>query len=562
MANLIGNETWSNGKNTSQVYQATHNGAGNRLPYMAKSFISFTFGGKAIEDFGLIVVNSSDRMERQAYASFSDLTTNYDTLDGQLYWGSRFEPNQLELSLATDEITEQQIDDFREWFAPGKERELILSEHPNRAILARVASAPALSFIPFEKKTSIKINNLNYDTSTTVYRGEVSLSFVMDEPHWYGILNYMPTYLNKQTLEELTVDSNNSNKVNSLQDKDMIKIMLEDGIPHQSILLGDNTSTFFLGGNILVTGKAVVGQAVVNEARIGIITETSSGLTVNSTTPQYLFYSGTASNKPIIKFTLTPTFNFSQEVFDDEMYVSRYISSPRNSYTSTSNNSFISIDQNKFEFTTPSLMTGINKACYIFKTVPWGTALVDLKKMIINEVNEYYSRAWALACINTLQEKYHIDTLVKTTLSNSTGKNEYKLFLLNNLMTMILSVNPYIDSNCAIHTTGSESALSQIQSGLQNNTITTNPVVFVFNSKTGEAIGKFTIKRSTDGTIEHFETITIEENVGDMVRSNYLSIEGRNYLNSSGKLLINNCHKIISNENLTDVLVFFKNMYL
>ena len=66
---LIGNEqeTYTN---NSQVYQITHDGAGNRLPYMNKAFISFTFGGKAIEDFGLIVSISGDRLENKAYASF------------------------------------------------------------------------------------------------------------------------------------------------------------------------------------------------------------------------------------------------------------------------------------------------------------------------------------------------------------------------------------------------------------------------------------------------------------------------------------------------------------
>ena len=72
--NIIGVETWNNNKTISQVYQATHDGVGNSLPYMSRSFISFTFGGKDIEDFGLIVVIDGDRMERDAYASFSDLT--------------------------------------------------------------------------------------------------------------------------------------------------------------------------------------------------------------------------------------------------------------------------------------------------------------------------------------------------------------------------------------------------------------------------------------------------------------------------------------------------------
>ena len=40
----------------TQVYMATHNGEGekSRLPFMNRSFISFSFGGKYIEDFNLI----------------------------------------------------------------------------------------------------------------------------------------------------------------------------------------------------------------------------------------------------------------------------------------------------------------------------------------------------------------------------------------------------------------------------------------------------------------------------------------------------------------------------
>ena len=56
--------------------------------------------------------------------------------------------------------------------------------------------------------------------------------------------------------------------------------------------------------------------------------------------------------------------------------------------------------------------------------------------------------------------------------------------------------------------------------------------------------------------------LTITENVGDMVRSDYLTIEGRDYLDSSGRISTANCHEISSNETLTDVLVFYQNMYL
>ena len=108
MAALRGTEQWGNNEITSQVYQITHDGAGNSLPYMSKSFISFTFGGKAIEDFNLIATINGDRIENSLYSSFQDSTSTYDTLDGQLYWGSHFDAKELSFNLSTDGISENQ----------------------------------------------------------------------------------------------------------------------------------------------------------------------------------------------------------------------------------------------------------------------------------------------------------------------------------------------------------------------------------------------------------------------------------------------------------------------
>jgi len=66
----------------SQVFQATHDGEGRLLPSRYRSFISFSFGGKNIEDFNLIACCEGDTMTRRAYAEFEDLTTEYDIMDG------------------------------------------------------------------------------------------------------------------------------------------------------------------------------------------------------------------------------------------------------------------------------------------------------------------------------------------------------------------------------------------------------------------------------------------------------------------------------------------------
>ena len=49
---------------------------------MNRSFISFTFGGKHIEDFNLIATFTSNGLERDGFASFNDLISNYDVLEG------------------------------------------------------------------------------------------------------------------------------------------------------------------------------------------------------------------------------------------------------------------------------------------------------------------------------------------------------------------------------------------------------------------------------------------------------------------------------------------------
>ena len=510
---LHGYESYS-GRTYSQVYQATHDGEGNSLPQLNRSFISFTFGGKPIEDFGVITVIDGDRMEKSLYASFNDNTTTIDTRNGQLYWGSAIAANELSFTLATDGMDEKQLDDFREWFAPGKIRELILAEHPNRAILARVAEAPTYSFLPFEKETTIKIgNNTPVSVKTTIYKGDIDLKFVMDDPYWYAKLNYMPEYVNKVTLEELSYDSEDINKVTTSQNADMLKIMLEDGIPHQSILLGDNSSTFFLGGNYLVTEIAIVGIATVNHSHVGITVETSNGLDIDpdeGPQQQYLFYSGTAKSYPIIQFSMIPEFDSNG-----------YIKNPQNKIQNGNDNfirSNFQIGNKIFEFTTPSILTGYNQAIQIFNSAENKSA-PDLLEELRDKINEKYSRAWAIGCLKALQ-----------------------------LTGAITSQN-----------------IINLKTYMKRFISTELPMTFIFNSKTGEAEGTFYVKilNTLAATVTNVNTATeIKENVGDMICSDYLTIEGRDYLNSDGEITLENCHIITSNEKLTNVLVLYQNMYL
>ena len=56
----------------SQVYLATHEGE-HRLPFMNRSFISFSFGGKNIEDFDLISITNGEYLQKNGYSDFEDI---------------------------------------------------------------------------------------------------------------------------------------------------------------------------------------------------------------------------------------------------------------------------------------------------------------------------------------------------------------------------------------------------------------------------------------------------------------------------------------------------------
>jgi len=97
-------------------------------------------------------VTVNDRLNRETPPEHEDYTTEYKMLHGQYYWGSHYTARELDITLATDGMSQNDLDEFKYWFRAGEIKELILSEHPNRAIKARVREAPKVSVVPFKHK--------------------------------------------------------------------------------------------------------------------------------------------------------------------------------------------------------------------------------------------------------------------------------------------------------------------------------------------------------------------------------------------------------------------------
>ena len=597
---------------TSQVYKATHKGDGSRLSFMDRSFISFSFGGKWVEDYGLIVVIDGDRIGRNLYAEFSDNETESEILDERFFWSSHFNGNNLSLVLSTDGITENQLSEIQRWLKPGNVQELVLSEHPNRAIRAHVAPTPSYNLLPFEEKTEVKVGGLSYKTSTTIYRGDISLSFTMEEPYWYAKSNILCYKEDDDPEDYDSWLSAQGIPAYIYRDPDAAKVILEDGTPINAMLKYPNLLT---GSNIVINEATLpntqVDSAEIDSGRIGPLFIESNGLSMNSgaENAQYFYYGGTAPAKPILQFTLTPTI-------DEE----GYINSPMNSFIDNDSpyNTIVfeSKTKKEFRFTTPSIWTGYNQAIAILKKMD-GQPLIDVRRALREGVNHWAPRAYAIAvaCVskqveNSVQtqenESEETGTETETTetkterLDSSESVNKMKNFL--KIKKQDTSLNP--DSN---ENESQEQGNNEQQNNDQSATDSSEyySANFIIDNKTGKVTGEFKFRGIKKKVIEenqdeeeneqeqneeeeeeneqeqneeeeenkkteedNDEEVTSVEDAGDMIRSNYLIIEDRNYPSPDGYIerWTENpeySHRVYHDvENgLTNVLLKYKFMY-
>lgn len=226
-----------------QVYDAVHNSKGNLRDDINMQFLNFKYGDKRISDFNLIATIENNSIDRELYAPFSDTTSKYSGIDGQAYWYSTFEPAQLNFTLATDGMTEEELNNFKSWFRPGPAKELVLSEHHNRIAYARVAAPPTMAMLPFDSGArladEVGLRNLTTDViPMTLYKGTIKLTFILDDPFWHAntsILKKVQSTKDKKyylTYYNQGKSDWDNDWCSDEHTKRALKIIKEDNIPH------------------------------------------------------------------------------------------------------------------------------------------------------------------------------------------------------------------------------------------------------------------------------------------------------------------------------------------
>ena len=200
-----------------------------------KEFIDFEFDGKHVSEFGLVVVSDGDRLSMDLSAPFTDETSEVNGVDGQLFWGTKRNAAKRQFKLATDGMSWNNVAAFKKHFQPGRYGKLIEDSEFGKYCYARVADQPIFTHIPFKKKSTF--NKVSFNTNE--FKGEITITFVMDSPWKYGIQNYI------EESEEL---------------ERMVRLMSQYGIPKLSSWNGQNVPCCIGDTEIYITAKGQLGK--------------------------------------------------------------------------------------------------------------------------------------------------------------------------------------------------------------------------------------------------------------------------------------------------------------
>lgn len=134
-------------------------------------FIGFSFNGFHSSDLGIIRTSEGSRYKESLLPPFQDQTVQIPGGDGSYYFGTTYANRQFSISIAFDELSEENFRKMRTVFSGEEMGKLIFDEAPYKYYMVKMASPPQLNYICFGKTGEPR-----------VYKGEGTLTFVAFYP--------------------------------------------------------------------------------------------------------------------------------------------------------------------------------------------------------------------------------------------------------------------------------------------------------------------------------------------------------------------------------------------
>jgi len=136
-------------------------------------WLGFTYNGVHSSTYNIVRTSSgSNRFEKDLLSPQDEKKVAITGKDGQYFFKSNYQPMNIKISFAYDNLSETQIRAMRQWLGDKSQHNLIMDEEPYKQYFVKVTGTPKLSYIAFD----------NHDRTKRIYKGEGDIEFVAYEP--------------------------------------------------------------------------------------------------------------------------------------------------------------------------------------------------------------------------------------------------------------------------------------------------------------------------------------------------------------------------------------------
>ena len=146
-----------------------------------EDFVGFRFGQYHSSEFGLKVISSSNRYEKNLIPNPSDYTSDIAGSDGKYYYGQTYSTREFTINVAFDSVDEETWRKLAQILSTDKLQDLVFDELPFKTYKAKIKSQPDFKFICFDDK----------ETGKRIYKGEGKITFVCYYPYAFGFDKYV-----------------------------------------------------------------------------------------------------------------------------------------------------------------------------------------------------------------------------------------------------------------------------------------------------------------------------------------------------------------------------------
>ena len=470
-----------------------------------KEFIDFEFAGRHISEFGMVAVADGGRHSFDAAPTFENETSSVHGVDGQYFWGTHFGSKKMSFSLATDGMTESQVNDFKYHFQPGRYGAFIEDKLSCRKAYARISQVITFNMVPFRTQKKITIGNTVHNIFINEYKGDCRIIFEFDNPYFETTLNIIDLENEKDLQKNLrAMYINNTPTTTSWKDSSICFFGIRD--------------KFFNGRNgVTVTPTGGISWPNSGENRINY------------------YNPGTAKTKACLEIQYTPSFTSTFPIYFNNIKdgVNCGIDKPYNRiYKTYPNDTRENNEKTEFRYTSPSIIYQTNRAIQMAKNFydsGDGVAL-NFEEQLRMEIVNPKVMSWAAFALRSIKNKpdYYTEAgnFTTNTLFINCSKFQqseaeecawwqyFNLFMLY-IMAEYFGTEPSID--------------------LEYDAVNWkfNPYTIIFKGQENHCCMNY----SYNSMITNLEKVTVkEENCGDMILSEYLVLDGGNTLNQEGEI--------------------------